>query len=117
MSAGPRSCRSCCDPTASVPARAGRAEARGAVGGATLTRPITGGSRGWPFGAAIGDLESFGYIEEEWFLEGEATTYDFVPGTEASFDGRWEIEAVGAVPYRTRMLIRRPVDPARANGT
>jgi hypothetical protein len=33
---------------------------------------ITGGRRGWPFGASMLDLAACGYIEAEYFLEGTA---------------------------------------------
>jgi hypothetical protein len=82
-----------------------------------LSGPITGGERGWAFGAAVSDLASAGYLEEEWFLEGEAPLYGFVDGAGPEFDGRWRAEPVGAMPYVTRLMVRRPVDPERASGT
>jgi hypothetical protein len=84
---------------------------------ALVTGPVVGGAHGWAFGAAGGDLAALGYVEDEWFVEGDATTYDFAPGAEATVDGAWSTVAVGSVPYRTRFLARRPVDPGRANGT
>jgi hypothetical protein len=84
---------------------------------ATLTGPVTGGAKGWPFGAAAFDLKALGYVEEEYFLEGEAERYRHSPGTRRSFDGRWFVEPAGRAPYRTRILIRRPADPSRFNGT
>lgn len=82
-----------------------------------LTGPITGGRRGWAFGAAAFDLDALGYVEEEWFLEGEAVCYRHVAGTDRSFDGRWQAEPASTVPYKTRLLVRRPADPAAFNGT
>jgi hypothetical protein len=82
-----------------------------------LTGPVTGGSRGWPFSAATFDLEALGYVEEEWFLDGEATVFRHAPGTGRSWDGRWVAEPDGTLPFRTRLLVRRPVDPAAFNGT
>ena len=32
-------------------------------------------------------------------------------------DGRWSAEQSQAVPFRTRIVVRRPVDPSRFNGT
>jgi hypothetical protein len=83
----------------------------------TVTGPVEGGSHGWPFAASVQDLDEVGYVEDEWFVEGDATTYDFAPGTGASEDGRWDTVAVGSVPYRTRLLALRPADPGRGNGT
>jgi hypothetical protein len=84
---------------------------------ATIEGPITGGSHGGPSGSPLVDLAALGYVEEELFLTGEATTYDVVAGTEATTDGRWQTEATGSLPYRTRVLVRRPLDPAHFNGT
>jgi len=84
---------------------------------ATLTGPITGGDRGWPFGAAAFDLAALGYIEEEYFFEGDAVRYRHPQGTGRSFDGKWSAEIAGSAPFKSRMLIRRPADPAKFNGT
>ncbi|MFO0688601.1 MAG: alpha/beta hydrolase domain-containing protein [Myxococcota bacterium] len=79
--------------------------------------PVSGGLRGWPFAAAAFDLAAQGYVEEEWFVEGEAATYRHRSGATRAFDGRWEAEVAGSAPYRTRVLVRRPSDPARWNGS
>jgi hypothetical protein len=79
--------------------------------------PIGGGSHGWPFAAAGDGRLPKGYIEEEYFLEGEALQYALVPGGEYAHDGRWDVIAREPSPFRTRFLVRRPVDPARFSGT
>jgi hypothetical protein len=79
--------------------------------------PIEGGRHGRPWGSPLIDLSSVGYIEEEWLLAGDAISYDFRPGAEPSVDGYWNTEATGTVPYRTRVVVRRPSDPGRFNGT
>lgn len=71
----------------------------------TVDGPIMGGIHGWPFNATVTDIAQYGYVEEEFFFSGYAT------GGSAS-DG-----AVLTEPYRSRMLVRRPVDPAEFNGT
>jgi hypothetical protein len=83
----------------------------------SVTGPVIGGQKGWPFAAAAYDLDTYGYVEEEWFLGGVATTYRHPEGTGRSWDGHWQAEPAGSVPYQTRMLVRRPVDPAQFNGT
>lgn len=83
----------------------------------TVEGPITGGSHGWPFGRPLFDLADHGYIEEEFFLTGEAATYRQSPGTDWGRDGRWEAEANHVVPFRTRILVYRPADSERFNGT
>ena len=82
-----------------------------------LSGPITGGSHGWPFAAPVLDLGAHGYRVEEYFLEGEATRYRRAAGSELGRDGRWRVEPAGTAPYCTRMLVLRPEDPARFNGT
>jgi hypothetical protein len=79
--------------------------------------PVTGGRHGWAFGRPMIDLAEHGYVEEEFFLSGEATTYRPVEGTEWGRDGRWRAEPKGARPFTTRMLVYRPADPQRFNGT
>ena len=80
-----------------------------------ISGPVTGGSRGWPFAGAIVDLASHGYVEEEWFVEGDAPRYRALGDLEP--DGRWAAERTGAAPFRTRALVRRPLDLSRCNGT
>ena len=82
-----------------------------------ITGPVTGGRCDRPWGSPLVDLASVGYVEEEWFLEGDAITYELVGGTEPTTDGRWHTEATGSLPYRTRVLVRRPEARARFNGT
>jgi len=86
------------------------------VADTTLTGPVTGGSHGWAFSSSVSDLDAIGYVEDEWFVEGDATTYDFAPGADATDDGRWDTVAVGSVPYRTRFLSLRPARTDRGNG-
>jgi hypothetical protein len=81
----------------------------------TVVGPTTGGRRGWPFAASIDDVAALGYVEEEFLLEGDATSYR--PTGEFGYDGRWPAEPEGSAPFRTRVLIQRPADPARFNGT
>ena len=83
----------------------------------TLSGPVTGGSRGWPFGAPSIDVGEWGYDEVEYFLEGVATGYDLAPGTEMARDGRWSAVPSGEAPYKTRMVVYRPRDPGHFNGT
>jgi hypothetical protein len=82
-----------------------------------VTGPIVGGSHGWPFAAAGDGRLPEGYVEEEYFLEGDAVQYALAPGGEYAHDGRWEVEEREPSPFRTRFLVRRPVHPARFSGT
>jgi hypothetical protein len=78
---------------------------------------MTGGKHGWPFGAAAFDLAALGCVEEEYFFAGEAARFRHAAGTARSFDGKWSVERTDGAPFQSRMLIRRPADPARFNGT
>jgi hypothetical protein len=79
--------------------------------------PIEGGAHGWAFGRPLFDLAAHGYVEAEYFLDGEATTYRREPGTEWGRDGRWMAEAAGRAPFKTRILVYRPADPEKFNHT
>jgi hypothetical protein len=81
----------------------------------TVEGPITGGSHGWPFGATAADLAAAGYVEEEYFVSGEAPRY--APVGELGIDGRWIVEQAGTTPFATRAVVRRPVDANRFDGT
>ena len=78
---------------------------------ASVTGPVSGGNRGWPFGATILDVEASGYREAEYFLEGTATRYQSANGTELEKDGHWQVEAAGTADFKTR-LRRSRSDPA-----
>jgi hypothetical protein len=79
--------------------------------------PVKGGQHGWAFARPLNDLAAKGYVEEEFFLSGEATTYALAPGSEMSRDGKWRIAPRGQIPFKTRLLVYRPADPAKFNGT
>lgn len=83
----------------------------------TMAGPITGGTKGWPFGGTLLELGRLGYREEEYFIEGTASRYRPAPGTELGRDGHWQVEPAGTAPYTTRFIVYRPNDPATFNGT
>jgi len=56
-----------------------------------------------------------GYVEEEFFFAGTAKRYEPV-GTHAG-DGKWDVKAVGEGPFKTRILVKRPKDASKFNGT
>lgn len=63
------------------------------------------------------DLAAQGYLEEEYFLSGQAQAYE-LDGARGG-DGRWPVSPGPAGPagYATRLVVRRPLDPGRFNGT
>jgi hypothetical protein len=82
----------------------------------TVTGPITSNappgdaSHDYPYSATVDDLGTYGYVEEEYFVEGTANRYSIAPGeTGAIVDG--------GHPYKTRIIVRRPASRAAFNGT
>jgi hypothetical protein len=67
---------------------------------------------GKAFNASLMDLASQGYVEEEYFIQGAARTYD-IPRDQMS-NGT---PAEATHPFKTRLVVRRPTQPARFNGT
>lgn len=60
----------------------------------------------YPFFSTWVDLESAGFVEEEYLVTGQADAYDTTG------------ELVGSdVPYQTRIVVRRPTHPRKFNGT
>ena len=82
----------------------------------TVTGPITEGTRPNAFGSPIVDLDGCGYVEEEFFFEGEASAYAPAPGTELGVDGRWQLQPSPTAPFKTRMLVLRPKDSTAFSG-
>jgi hypothetical protein len=74
--------------------------------------PVTATS--WPFAAADHsvtprDLSKSGYVEEEYFLSGQANVYDW--------PALGELTSFARGPYTTRILVRRPLNSAQFSGT
>ncbi len=91
------------------------AQTPGAVSVPTVTGPVAVTADSFPFAAASRstpamDLNKIGYVEEEFIVSGSANVYDWAS------DGSVTVKTAGA-PYTTRILVRRPADPARFSGT
>ncbi|HEY4375555.1 MAG TPA: alpha/beta hydrolase domain-containing protein [Acidimicrobiales bacterium] len=83
---------------------------------AKVSGPITGGSPAVPFNSLPSDVAaSTGYTEHEFFLSGTARSFR-QQGSWGS-DGKWTAVPDKKASYRTRMIVRRPADPAKFNGT
>ncbi|TAK19721.1 MAG: hypothetical protein EPO35_00015, partial [Acidobacteria bacterium] len=65
---------------------------------------------GQPFFGTDIVLKNFGYVEEEFFYEGTANTF-----STPEFGKNAEITKSG-IPFRSRLLVRRPASPSRFNG-
>jgi hypothetical protein len=86
------------------------------VGSVRVEGPVTGGKQGRPFATSAVDLKPYGYSESEYFVSGQAHPFAPAPGTTLGVDGRWTVTAGAAVPYKTRILVRKP-PAAKFNGT
>ncbi|KAF3056169.1 hypothetical protein CFAM422_012820 [Trichoderma lentiforme] len=76
--------------------------------------PITAGTKGHPFSAYAGNISSIGYVEEEYFLSGDAVRYNVIGNLTS--DGHWTLSYNSTASYKTRLLVRRPLDHKRFNG-
>jgi hypothetical protein len=81
---------------------------------AEISGPVRSGRQGVPFDISRLDLPALGYVEEEYFLSGTATCYRRLgpAGT-----ARWDVAPRATAPFRTRILVRRPAEAGRFNGT
>ncbi|MEZ5179552.1 MAG: alpha/beta hydrolase domain-containing protein [Acidimicrobiales bacterium] len=90
-----------------------------AMGALALTSCIEGPIAGTPSLAGIIPLASVGYQQQEFFLSAEdATAYQATAPLTA--DGRWSAApapGTGGTTFVTRIVVHRPVDPARFDGT
>ena len=97
---------------------AGSASAKSGISGEDVPvpnfkGPIVGGeATGEPQTASVPDLSGYGYIEEEYFISGEARAL----GPAELFAEKWEEPPNESAEYTTRLLIFRPEDPADFNG-
>jgi hypothetical protein len=91
------------------------------TGPVAATAPAGDPSRNYPFLATILFPADGGYVEEEFFVEGTANRYGGTCDTAGCLDtaarsARTPFVISGGHPYRIRMVVRRPSDPARFNG-
>jgi Alpha/beta hydrolase domain len=61
------------------------------------------------------DIATLGYSETEFSVSGTAISYELVG--ERGPDGRWDVRPGDSAPFRTRVVVRRPVDASRFSGT
>lgn len=81
---------------------------------ATFSLPPDVGQIVEPLTAMPSDLAAHGYVEQEFFASGTAHAFRAVS---APSDGRWKVAPTTSAGYRTRILVRRPADPAHFSGT
>src|SRR4029077_763179 len=68
-----------------------------------------------PWTASAADLPGAGYTEKEFFFGGQATAYA-VQG-DMSMDGKWTLTETTKAAFKSRLLVRRPMDASKFNGT
>lgn len=89
---------------------------RDAVGTASIEGPVTGGKDAIVLGPGGFDLASVGYEQHEFFLSGKASSY--TSSTPLTSDGLWNaVTTDGSADYTTRIVVRRPIDAAKFNGS
>ena len=86
---------------------------RNAVRAAVSPIPAQSG-RGRP-ALAVGRRLAAAYLEEEFFVEGTASS--FAPTGPLSTNGQWTVEPTASAPFRTRVIVRRPRSADTFNGT
>jgi alpha/beta hydrolase family protein len=96
----------------------GASPAAASGGGGTplphVTGPLAVTATSYPFGAADHtlvpeDLSKVGYVEQEYLVSGKANVYTWpAPGP--------AVVRTPDAPYTTRILVRRPANPARFSG-
>jgi hypothetical protein len=74
------------------------------------TTPLRHADHGYPYNATPIDLAKQGFVEEEFFLTGMANRYTTPAGERGSV---LDVDH----PYSTRIVVRRPRQAARFNGT
>ena len=96
-------------PTATVPA------VPASVPQVAVTGPVTGGQGIDLPGTTSFDLGTVGYEQNEYFLSGTATAY--TSASPLTSNGRWTVTPASTAPYKTRMVVYRPINPKRFDGT
>jgi hypothetical protein len=82
----------------------------------TLTPAVGLPGAGAPSGTTF-DLATVGYEAAEFFVSGNANSYQPVAGSNFLADGNWTIAADAVqAPYTTRIQVYRPSNPLRYNG-
>jgi hypothetical protein len=72
-------------------------------------------SRNYTFFSSNHDLAGHGYVEEEFFISGTATRYATPNQTNPDASSTGTVISMGNA-YKTRLVVRRPMDPSKFNG-
>jgi hypothetical protein len=100
------------------------------IGGAVVPTPTVTGplasdvpgsaDHNYPFFATDVVLSDYGYVEQEFFIDGTANVYS-APAPSGGIGNNAASATTATIvssghPYRSRLLVRRPTDPAKFNG-
>ena len=66
-------------------------------------------------GSTLFPLSKVGYEESEFLLSGTATAY--TSKTALTKDGKWHVTPASTAPYTTRVVVYRPIDSKKFDGT
>ena len=80
------------------------------TGPIALTTPLRDPAHGYPYNSTPLDLAKHAYMEEEFFIEGQASSYNTPPGLIGSVKD-------GNHPFKIRIVVRRPMSATKFNGT
>jgi len=80
---------------------------------AVFSTPPPAGQTIEPLSANPIGITAHAYEEQEYFASG--TAYSFT-GLSTPDDGKWTIAVAGSAPYKTRIIVRRPIDPTKFDG-
>src|SRR4029077_19733818 len=77
--------------------------------------PITSGNGKIVVQSSNFDLANVGYEQAEYFISG--TAHSYASATALTDDGKWTVTENGSAPYKTRIVVYRPIDPKKFDGT
>jgi Alpha/beta hydrolase domain len=79
----------------------------------TISGPIVGAPSA--VATTTFDISQIGYQQSEYFMSGTASSY--TPTAPLGTDGHWSVTPSATAAYTTRLIVYRPADPRRFNGT
>src|ERR1700674_2236125 len=80
------------------------------TGPVALTTPLRDPAHGYPYNSTPMDLAKHAYVEEEFFIEGLANSYNTPAGLTGSVKDSNH-------PFKIRIVVRRPKSATKFNGT
>ena len=94
---------------------AAQAQVAASAANPVVTGPVTGGNGAIVLQGTSFSLSSVGYTQSEYFLSGTATSY--TSAAALGSNGAWQVTPASTAPYATRIVVDRPANPAKFNGT